>query len=129
MSNYDPLARGPAAWTVNDFEPTMIGEDVLSAVRRDLRESGTVYASASSGRHRAQAQERRQHDLLLYGIYAWSMTAVMLGSAFVISLMLDLEIPEWLELTLAAVPGICLVTIGLFAMITVRRCGECGGRE
>lgn len=119
MTHYDPLERGPQASTVDDYEPTPVEYGSLRAVR------GTVYFGSTSGRHRVRAKRR---DAYLYAIYAWSMLMIALGSAFIVSLMLDVDAPEWLELTLASVPGTCLVTVGVFAMINTRRC-ECGGTD
>ncbi len=116
---YDPLERGPESETVYDYAPTPIGVDASVATGfGSLRTRGAVYFGSASGRHR---EGRRRVDALLWGIRTWSVVLIVLGTGFVVSLTMDLHAPAWLRLTLACVPGICLVSIGGHAIIVTLR--------
>lgn len=127
IGNWEPTPEAMAATRVTGVPSRGAGSyrpDLAGQESRD-RAQGHVYISSSAtGRHRVTGDTGDR----LYGVYAWSFLLVTLGALFVVSLALDLHAPPWLALTLASAPGVCLVALGVFTVIIVRRCRcECGG--
>lgn len=111
--------------TVYDFAPTPIGDESRENARTgkgsltdyepdpiDDYRRGTIHYSGL-------AKHRRRRSVGVLAAYVYVVGVMLLGFAFIMSLMTDLNVPPVVALTLATTPGVCLVTLGFVGLMWV----------